>query len=262
MSDSALLATRALAWTAGGREILAPLDLTLEGGECLAVIGPNGAGKTTLLRLVVGVLKPSTGDVLWRGRPLAAPHRLERARRIAYVPQIRPARVPLTARDVVLLGRYPHRSRWRLGPTADDFRAVDRSLERVEMAHLAARPVDELSGGERQGVYIAAALAQEAELLALDEPTTHLDPHHQLRIARLLGDLVAEGRHTILFTTHDLNLAAAVAGRVVALVQGRVAAAGPPGEVLEPEVLGRVFRAPFAVQRDGDRPHVHLEYGR
>lgn len=259
MNDRSLLAVRGLSWSARGREILAPLDLTLDEGACVAVIGPNGAGKTTLLRLIVGVLAPTRGDALWRGRPMPALHRLDRARRIAYVPQLRPARVPLTAREVVLLGRYPHHSRWRLGPTVDDLRMVERSLARVELAHLAARPLDELSGGERQGVYLAAALAQQAELLLLDEPTTHLDPHHQLRIARVLADLTAEGRHTILFTTHDLNLASAVADRIVALDRGRLAASGSPGEVLTAEVLGRLYDAPFAVERVGERPRVLLE---
>src|SRR6185312_9297689 len=164
-----LLTARALEWRAGERTILGPLDLDVRRGECLAVVGSNGAGKTTLLRLLTGLLRPSAGELRYGDRPFAALSRRELARRIAYVPQIRPSRVPLKVEEVVLLGRYPHLSRLQIAPRAVDFAAVEEALAVVGIAGLKGRAVDELSGGERQAVYIAAALAQQSELLVLDD---------------------------------------------------------------------------------------------
>ncbi len=278
-----LVAARALEWTAGGRRILGPLDLEVRRGECVAVVGPNGAGKTTLLRLVTGVLAPSHGRLELAGRPFAGLARREIARRIAYVPQIRPLRVPLTVERLVLLGRYPHLTRSRVAPTASDFEVARRAMDDVGVAGLAERPVDELSGGERQAAYIAAALAQEGELLVLDEPTTHLDPSHQQEIAALVRRLGAEvgkpgdsgdpgdsaasgdarqGGRTVLLATHDLNFASLVADRILALREGRILASGPPARLLRPELLGELFGAPFEIVRGGERPVTVLDLHR
>ena len=256
-----LLVARGLAWEAGGRPIVGPLDLDVVAGACLVVVGPNGAGKTSLLRLLAGLLTPSAGTVSFRGRPLAGTPRREIARRIAYVPQIRPARVPLTVEEVVLLGRHPHLGRFQIAPAAADHAAVAAALARVGVEGLRARPLDELSGGERQAVYVAAALAQEAELLVLDEPTTHLDPPHQAQVASLLADLVAGGDHTVLAASHDLTFAALVADRVVGLAAGRVAAAGTPREILHPDVLARLFGARFDLAGSPERPVPVLRLG-
>lgn len=249
-----LLRARGLAWKAHGEPILGPLELEVASGECVAVVGPNGAGKTTLLRLLSGVLQPSAGQLFYGEQPFTALSRRQLARRIAYVPQIRPARVPLTVEEVVLSGRYPHLSAWQLAPTARDFAAVAAASARVGLDYLAERVFDELSGGERQSVYIAAALAQEPEILILDEPTTHLDPRHQRHIAKLMLELNRELKRTVVVATHDLNLASRTAQRVVALNEGRLQAQGPPSEILCPEVLQQVFEAPFEVVRGGERP--------
>src|SRR5690606_5121282 len=143
-------------------------------------------------------------------------------------------RVPLRVTEVVALGRYAHHARWQLGQRPGDGAVVRAALARVGLHGFDDRPLDTLSGGERQAVYLAAALAQAAPLLVLDEPTTHLDAHHQRAVARLLAELRATGEHTLLFSTHDLQLAGAVADRVLALAAGRVLADGPPAEVLEP----------------------------
>ena len=256
MSAAPLVTARGLGWHAGAgrarRRILGPLDLELRRGECLAVVGPNGAGKTTLLRLVTGLLAPSEGELRWGEAPYAGLGRLELARRIAYVPQVRPTRVPLTVEQLVLLGRYPHLGRWRLAPRAEDFAAVERALARVGVEELRRRPLTKLSGGELQTVYVAAALAQGSELLVLDEPTTHLDPRHQREIAALLQGLA--GERTVLTATHELNFASLVADRVLGLRQGAVRALGPPAEVLNREVLMELFEAPFETVRGGQRP--------
>ncbi|MEZ5330755.1 MAG: ABC transporter ATP-binding protein [Thermoanaerobaculia bacterium] len=258
---SAGLAVRSLGWTVGSRRILGPVDLDVAEGGCLAVVGPNGAGKTTLLRSVAGVLEPSGGSVAWRGEDLLTLPPRARARRLAYVPQVRPARVPLSVEQLVLLGRYPHLSRWRLGLRREDFEAARRAADWVGVGHLLASPLDELSGGERQAAYLAAALAQETELLVLDEPTAHLDARHQRALAQLVLRLRGESTRTVLLASHDLNLASMAADVVVALKAGRIFAHGTPAEVLVPEVLRDVFEAPFTVVRGGERPVTLLELG-
>jgi len=249
-----LLEARGLAWRADGRTILGPVDLAVERGESLVVVGPNGAGKTTLLRLLAGLLAPSAGERRFAGKPFAAYSRKGLARRIAYVPQLRPVRVPLSVEEVVLLGRYPHLGTFQVAPSRRDFEAVAEALAVVRIEALRERPVDELSGGERQAVYIAAALAQEAELLVLDEPTTHLDPRHQREIAALVPRLRREAGRTVLTATHDLNLASLIASRVVALREGSILAAGSPAELMEPATLAALFDAPFEIVRAGERP--------
>jgi iron complex transport system ATP-binding protein len=254
MPAETLLEARGLAWRAGGRTILGPLDLEVHGGECLAVVGPNGAGKTTLLRLLTGLLSPSAGELSFAGRPYGTLSRRELARRVAYVPQVRPQRVPFTVGELVLQGRYPHLSARRLAPAADDFAAAERALTIVGIEGLRNRPLDELSGGERQAAYIAAALAQAAPVLVLDEPTTHLDPRHQREVAALLAKLGREEGATVVLASHDLQLASRVADRVAALSQGRLLACDAPGRLLTPGLLADLFAAPFEVVHGGERP--------
>jgi iron complex transport system ATP-binding protein len=260
-----LLTARQLEWRSHERTILGPLDLDVRRGECLAVVGSNGAGKTTLLRLLTGLLRPSGGELHYcdrhGDRSFAALSRRELARRIAYVPQIRPSRVPLKVEEVVLLGRYPHLSRLQIAPRSADFAAVEEALAMVGIAGLKGRPVDELSGGERQAVFIAAALAQQSELLVLDEPTLHLDARHQRDLAALLLRLVATTNHTVVLATHDLNLASLLGDRLLALAGGQVLATGPPAEILRPDLLERLFRARFDVVRGGERPVTVLDLG-
>jgi iron complex transport system ATP-binding protein len=252
--ERALLSARGISWRPAERTVVGPLDLDVHRGEALAVVGPNGAGKTSLLRLLTGLLEPATGALAFEGRAFADFHRKELARQIAYVPQLRPIRVPLLVEDVVLLGRYPHLRPLQMAPSAVDFQAVAEALAVVGIEELRRRPVDELSGGERQAVYIAAALAQEAELLVLDEPTTHLDPRHQREIAALIPRLLGQAGRTVVFATHDLNFASLTATRIVALSRGRILASGEPSELMSPVILEELFDAPFEVVRPGDRP--------
>ncbi len=248
-SEPSVLSARGLVREERGRAnagwTLGPIDLEIAAGECFCVVGPNGAGKTTLLRCLAGLRAPSRGEVAHRGRNFADLSRRELARRIAYVPQVRPANVPLTVREVVELGRYPHLSPFQLAPSATDHRAVAQALAAAGIEALAERPLDELSGGERQMAWIAAALAQEAEVLILDEPTTHLDPRHQREVAGLLHRLHRECGATVLLATHDLELAGLLGDRVLALCAGRTFALGPPVEVLSADSLAELFDAPF-----------------
>ncbi len=239
-------------WTLG------PLDFDVAAGECLAIVGPNGAGKTTLLRCLAGLRAPSGGMIAHRGRDFSGLSRRELALRIAYVPQVRPANVPLTVREAVELGRYPHLSPFQLAPSAADHRAVGRALAAAGIEEFAERPLDELSGGERQMAWIAAALAQEAEVLILDEPTTHLDPRHQRDVAGLLHRLHREEGATVLLATHDLDLAGLLGDRVLALRSGRIRALGPPREVLAAGSLAALFDAPFREVPDGRAARLSL----
>jgi iron complex transport system ATP-binding protein len=261
LTSNVLLGARGLEWKSGPRTILGPLDLEVIRGECLAVVGPNGAGKTTLLRCLTGLLAPSAGEISFAGGSLAKLSRREVARRIAYVPQIRPDRVPLKVEEIVLLGRFPHLSTFQLAPRREDFAAVDEALRVVGIEELRGRPVDELSGGERQAVFIAAAMAQEAELLVLDEPTLHLDARHQSDLAGLLQRLKEVTDRTVVLATHDLNLASLLGDRLLALAGGKVLATGRPAEILRPELLERLFRARFEIVRGGERPITVLDIG-
>lgn len=259
VNERAQLSIRGAGWDVAGHAILKLIDLDVSPAECLVVVGPNGAGKTTLLRLMAGLLLPSRGQLLWEQTPYSALARKELARRIAYVPQSRPLQVPLTVEQLVLLGRYPYLTPFRWSPRDTDFAAVSRAMELAGVTDLRQRRLEELSGGERQSAYIAAALAQEAEVLILDEPTTHLDPRHQRQIAALVLKLNREEGLGVVLATHDLNFAAMLAHRIVALREGEVVAAGPPGELLRPEKLAEVFQAPFTVVREGAWPVTLLE---
>jgi ABC-type cobalamin/Fe3+-siderophores transport system ATPase subunit len=223
------------------RWLLRGLALTIAPGEVWALVGPNGSGKSTLLRCLAGLRQADEGAVLLHDRPLHATAARQRAQRLAYLPQLTPLYHDLHARQVVMLGRAPHRSRWA-GPSAEDERRVDEALARVEATELAARPVSTLSGGERQRVMLARLLATGAEILLLDEPTTALDIGHALRLLALGRDLAADGAAVVL-AMHELELARRYADRAVCLGVGANGGHrhGPAAEVLTPEVLGPVF---------------------
>jgi len=214
-------------------------------GELVALIGPNGSGKSTLLRLLVGVRAPDRGVVELDGRPLDRWAGAERARRIGVLPQHEEPAFPVTARELVRMGRYPHVGPWRrFGPV--DREAVTRSLERCRVSDLAERPFATLSGGERQRVRIARALAQEPDVLALDEPTAALDVAHEMEIWEILRGEADNGR-AVLVTTHHLNLGARFADRLALLDAGRLVAGGPPSAVLGAGVIERVYGWPVRV---------------
>lgn len=227
----------------------------------VAVAGPNGSGKTTLVRAITGLVPLESGEVLVEGRPVRRWPRSELARILGVVPQREEIAFPLLVEETVLLGRYA-----RLGPLAAPSRAdrlaVQSALERCDVAGLARRPVDSLSGGEWQRVRLARALAQEPRALVLDEPTASLDVRHEMELLELVRRLVDDGMAGLVIT-HQLNLAARFADRMLLLDRGRVAAEGTPTEVLTRETLGRVFEWPVAVTTwcDGSPQVVPLRTG-
>jgi iron complex transport system ATP-binding protein len=224
----------------GTRPVLRDLSLALRPGEMVAMVGPNGSGKTTILRLLAGMLRPDAGTVRIDGRDVADWRRDALARRVAVLPQQLDLPAGFRVVELVAMGRTPHASRL-FGSTADDERAIHRALVDADACDLADRYPHELSGGERQRVLVAMALAQEPELLLLDEPTVHLDLAHQVSLLQRLRRLHSQRSLTVLAVLHDLNLAASFAPRVVLLLDGRVAADGEPGDVLTPETIERVF---------------------
>ena len=219
------------------------ISLSVAPGRLLAVVGPNGAGKTTLLRLLTGSLVPQAGDVFLDDRPVSRlPDRL-RARALAVVPQSESSPFPVTVRDMVGMGRYPHLGPWDRAASIDHA-VVERALERCAVAHLAERQLDRLSGGERQRARIARALAQEAPVLLLDEPTGGLDLRFRMELFHLLRELRADGL-AVLVVTHDLNLAARFADRLLLLDRGRARARGAPEEVFWGDTLEKVYEWPL-----------------
>lgn len=236
-------------------EVLHGVDLSLRPRELTAVVGPNGAGKSTLLRCLAGLLRPLEGRVTLDGVDLRSLDRGAIARRIAVVPQVLELLFPFTVREIVGLGRVA-----RLGPLgvarADDRVAVDRAIADLDLSGLAERPIDTLSGGERQRAVLAMALAQEGDVLLLDEPTVHLDPAHQRATLDLVRRLARSRGLVALAVLHDLNLAAAMCDRVVVLAEGGVVADGPPAGVIDVSTVGRVFGAGLEVGTRGGVPFV------
>ena len=219
------------------------VSLSVTPGSLLAVAGPNGAGKTTLLRVLSGSLAPQEGEVMLDDRLLGDLDDRERARALAVVPQSESSPFPVTVREMVGMGRYAHLGPWQ-GVGSGDRAIVDAALERCSVGPLAGRQLGELSGGERQRARIARALAQEAPVLLLDEPTAGLDLRYRMELFHLLQELRADGL-ALLVVTHDLNLAARFADRLLLLDQGRERAGGAPHDVLLRETLEDVYEWPL-----------------
>jgi iron complex transport system ATP-binding protein len=222
-----------------GRTIGRGVGFTLQAGEVLCVLGPNGGGKTTLFRTLLGLLEPHGGTVRLEGRQLQQLSRAEIARRIGYVPQGHSAYFAFTVREFVLMGRTAHLGVFSV-PGSRDREVAERALESLGIAHLADKPVTEISGGERQLALVARALAQEPKLLVLDEPTASLDFGNQVRVLQRIGALARSGI-AILFSSHDPDHAFLCARRALLLAEGRVLEIGTPREVIRPDTLQRLY---------------------
>lgn len=240
-----LLEARSLAVAYGERSVLSGVDFTVQPGTVVGLLGPNGAGKSTLVRALSGVLPGFTGSVEVLGDDLRALTRKEAARRIAVVPQEPRFDFPFSALEVAVMGRHPHLAGLAF-ESAEDVAIARRALERCGALHLASRPIDQLSSGERQRVVFARALAQQAPILLLDEPASFLDLRFQVELFDRVRELAAEGAGVVA-VLHDLNLAAEYCDRVVLLQQGRVFAAGTTAEVLTYRNLTAVYETEIYV---------------
>lgn len=250
---TAAVSVRALDVTLDGTRVLRGVDLAAAPGEWVNVIGPNGAGKTTLLRALLGLV-PFDGDIDIDG--LGDHHRrAARARKLAYVPQTPVIPAGMLVADYVLLGRTPHRGVFA-AETANDRRIAVEILERLDLGGFGERTVQSLSGGERQRAVLARALAQQADVLLLDEPTTALDLGHQQDVLELVDALRRERGLTVVATLHDLTLAARYGDRIAILAHGRVAETGPPTEVLTVQNIAAHFGATVRIVDDPEGPVI------
>jgi iron complex transport system ATP-binding protein len=229
---------------ASGAPALAGLDASIPAGEVVAVLGENGSGKSTLLKVLARVLAPSGGEIRFDGQPLPSIPRRETARAVAYVPQTVDLVFPIRSLDLVLQGRAPH-GRGFVAESAEDRRRALEAMRACDVESLADRDAAALSGGERRRVFLARALAQEAEVWLLDEPTAGLDPRHRLEYLETLWRVHGERRTTVLLVTHEIGLAAVLASRVLLLRAGRTVAEGPRETVLTAGNLERAFGVRF-----------------
>jgi len=224
----------------GSTEVLHDLNLTLKINTFYGLVGPNGSGKTTLLDLLMGSHKPSKGTVCFQSTELRKWDQRQLAKEIALVPQEFGFNFDFTVKEMVLMGRHPHIPRFA-NPTAEDLAIVDNIMAELGIGDLQNRFVTQLSGGEKQRVIVARALAQQTEVLVLDEATSNLDIHHSIHIFQVVKNRVATKGGTVIAAIHDLNFAAAFCDEIILLEQGKVAATGPPETVLTPEGLKAVF---------------------
>src|SRR5580765_6206408 len=243
------------AYRSGTPLVVDDVSLTIAPGSMVGILGPNGSGKTTLLKMLSGTLMPTSGNVLFDGRPLSRWQRRDLARRIAMVPQETHAPFDFTVLDIVLMGRFPHLGTFALeGP--EDLAIAKQALASAGASAFEDRPFATLSGGEKQRVVIASALAQSPELLLLDEPTTSLDLGHQLDVQLLLAALNRDRGVTMVLSTHDLNLAAALCRHLILLRAGRVVAQGPTEAVLTPAAVRTLYGVDADVQRHPAAGHL------
>ncbi len=258
---AATIATENLHFSYNGPQqpVLRGLSVEIPAGSLTAILGPNGSGKTTLLRLLLGFLPPSEGTIAIAGRPLSSYSRREMGRLMALVPQSEHIPFNFSALEYVLLGRTPY-LRPLESPRPLDRQVAQDALRAVGAEALAHRSVAALSGGEQQLVTLARAVAQQPQILLMDEPMSHLDLGNQGRILSIMRQMTAAGV-TVIFTTHDPNVAATVATHVILMRRGEVLAAAPPAQAMNEANLSETYGVPVAVLQVGDRPLICLREG-
>ena len=233
----------------GGVSVLSELSLAVESGTFLGLIGPNGAGKTTLLRTANGILTPDSGSVSVAGKEIYGLSSKAASQVVATVPQDTTLSFDFSVREVVAMGRHPHRDRLGRDPDTTGTDPVETAMKRADVARFSGRTVTEVSGGERRRVLLARALAQDTPVLLLDEPTASLDVNHQVGTLELVSDLAADGK-TVVAAIHDLDLAARYCDELALLSGGEIAAHGSPASVLEHDALGNAFDTPIVRSRN------------
>ena len=249
MTHSHHLSAEGITLAYGDRAVVEALDIDIAPGKITVIVGANGCGKSTLLRALARLIVPKEGEVLLDGTSLQRQHSKEIARTLGLLPQRPVAPEGIAVADLVGRGRHPHQrmlARW----SPRDYDAVAEALAATGVSDLADRPVDELSGGQQQRVWIAMALAQETDILLLDEPTTYLDITHQIEVLDLLVDLNRDSGATIVMVLHDLNLAARYADHLVAMRDGRIVAEGTPAEVITTQLVQQTFELDSLVVAD------------
>lgn len=243
------ISTNALSLGYNDNLIIKELDLEIPKGLITVFIGGNGCGKSTLLRSIARLLKPKSGSIILDGKEISTIGSKEVAKRLAILPQSPIAPEGLTVYQLVKQGRYPHQS-WIKQWTQEDENIIIKALTKTRLLDYKDRPIDELSGGQRQRAWIAMTLAQETDIILLDEPTTYLDMTYQVEILDLLFDLNDEEQRTIIMVLHDLNLACRYAHHLIAIKNGRIHAQGKPEEVIKADIVKQVFDMQCEITKD------------
>jgi iron complex transport system ATP-binding protein len=246
---TAVLEAKGLHASYGATRALDGLDAEVRQGELVALLGENGSGKSTFLKVIARIRTPSAGELRLDGRPIETVSRRESARRIAYLPQSFDLVFPIRCLDLVLQGRAPHARGFSADSPEDRNRAI-AAMRACDVEDLADRDAAALSGGERRRVFLARALAQDAGIWLLDEPTSGLDPRHRLEFLDLLARTHSERGTTVVFVTHEIDLAGEIADRVILLRAGRALASGPPAETLTPDTLRTAFSVESRIEVD------------
>jgi iron complex transport system ATP-binding protein len=233
--------------------VLEGISMDLDRSEIIGIVGPNGAGKSTLIRCIDRILTPGGGTILLDETDISTLSRMEIARKMGYVPQTTTRVFPATVFDTVLMGRRPHLG-WK--SSEEDVDKVLEILELLGIMEFAMRDFNEISGGQQQKVLIARALAQEADILLLDEPTSNLDIRHQLEVMEIMTNIVRKKGISAVMAIHDLNLASRYTSRILMMNGGRIFAAGDPESVLTSENIRRAYGVEAMVKSDGERPYI------
>jgi len=247
------LSVRGISFSYPSTKVLEEISFQVEEGEIVSILGPNGSGKSTLIKCIDRILRPQKGTVLVTERDTAPMKPRELARLLGYVPQSAVDSFPFTVFDTVMMGRRPHLA-W--SASQGDLDMVAEILKLLQLEGLALRHITELSGGEKQKVLLARALAQEPEVLLLDEPTANLDIRHQIEVLNLVRRLVKGKRLSTLVAMHDVNLASRFSDRIILLKAGRIYAVGEPGLVITQTTLRDVYDISVAVNQDSGRPYI------
>ena len=245
-----------------GNEVLKGISFSVEEGSLLGIIGPNGSGKTTLFRAIARVLKPYRGKIFYKNESVNRIPRRELARKIAVLPQMLNIAFSFSVEEFVLMGRFPYLGRLEKA-RGTDLKIVEEAMNLADVRFIRERKISELSGGERQRVILAQALAQEPELLLLDEPTAHLDIGHQIDILDLVRKLNRERKVTVIMVSHDLNLAGEYCDKLILLKEGEIYQKGFPGEVLSYVNIEDVYESVVVVKKNplSGKPYVILVPG-
>ena len=225
--------------------VLYDVTLKVKGGDFAAIIGPNGAGKSTIIKIMAGIIKPQSGSILFRNRPMQKYSRRDLAMNFSVVHQFHENILPFTVYEFIRLGRFPHQKLWQI-ETAGDRAIINSAIDMTGISHLLNRQITELSGGEQQLVFITQALVQNSDIIILDEPVSHLDIHHTTLIMDILHRLNLQGT-TVITVLHDMNIASDYCSRICALKKGKIFFDGTPDEVLKYDLIEELFETPCVV---------------
>jgi iron complex transport system ATP-binding protein len=248
-----MLQVHGLDFTYKNINVLKDVEIGLNKGEVLSIVGPNGAGKTTLLKCIVGIVKPDKGTILIDGKDTHRMNRMKYARCIGYVPQSSPSKFPIIVFDAVLMGRRPYIA-WK--PSKKDLQIVADILKSMNLEDVALRDFDQLSGGQKQKVLLARAVAQDTDYLLLDEPTSNLDLRHQMEVMEMISSMVKKKEMAAILAMHDLNLASRFSDRMVMLNAGKIFCTGKPLQVMTIENIRSVYGVEATISSSNGHPYI------